>query len=429
MAQRRLLAFSYYYPPTASVGSVRIAALAKRLPQHGWDVTVVTPRREGRTAEPGTVVETEDSDLAAGFKRMLGLRPDAALKDAISGSASPASRRGGLRSGALELIKGVLAVPDANRGWIRIAERAAVERLERERFDAILSTSPPPSAHVAASRVAGRSGLPWVADLRDLWSQDHNSTAPEWRRRIDQRLEARIFRLAAALVTVSDPLARQLRQLHPTLPVRTILNGFDPDEVGMADRLTADLTLTHTGTFYQGRRDPTVLFESLAALVGDGRIPRDRIRVRLFARHEPWVAALVRQHGLDDVVELLDWTARREALRVQQESQVLLLLHWGGRREEGVYTGKVFEYLAARRPILMIGGGPGVLHDLLVETGAGVHVTDRASLERQLVAWWQELAEHGSVCWRGRADLLDRYSHDRMAAEFAELLDTMSASG
>ena len=426
MSERTVLILTYHFPPTPSVGTVRMGGLTRYLPEFGWSTVVVTPRA-GRVDPPTWLVETGDADLTAGIKRMLRVRSDAALKDAIAGASSPLARPKSAR--VVDLVKALVAIPDTNRGWIRIAARAASRQVAEGRFGAILSTSPPPSAHVAASRVAARSRLPWVADLRDLWSEDHNSTAPAWRRRLDRRIEVRTFRGATALVTVSEPLARTLRGLHPALPVHTILNGFDPEEVGLADRLTPDFTLTHTGTFYQGRRDPSLLFETLARMLASGRLPRGRVRVRLFARHEPWVAALVRRYGLEGVVELLDWTARREALRVQQESQVLLLLHWGGAREEGVYTGKIFEYLAARRPVLLIGGGAGVLSDLLDETGAGVHVTEGASLERQLDAWWQEFAAHGSVAWRGRDELIEPYSHRRMARQFAALLDEVCAPG
>lgn len=426
MSDRTVLILTYHFPPTPSVGTVRMGGLTRYLPEFGWSTVVVTPRA-GRVDPPQWLVETGDADIAAAVKGRLGIRRDVALKDAVAGPGPPV-QRARLRSWLIEQAKALVAIPDANRGWIRIAERAGLAALAERRCDALLTTSPPPSAHLAGRRVAVRSGLPWIADLRDLWSDDRNSLAPRWRRWIDRRLEARTLSRASTLVTVSEPLAEELRRLHPAIPARSVLNGYDPDEVGLAARLTPDLTLTHTGTFYQGRRDPTMLFEALASLIGDGRIPRDRVRVRLFARHEPWVAALIRQHALEDVVELRDWTHRREALRVQQESQVLLLLHWGGERERGVYTGKVFEYLAARRPILMVGGGPGVLDDLLAETGAGVHVTDRASLERQLLAWWRELAEHGSVGWRGHADRIERYSHRRMAREFADLLEQVCES-
>jgi len=420
----RLLIVSYYYQPTPSVGSVRVGGLTKYLPGFGWQTTVVTPRREGRVEPNQRVVETDDADLSTGIKRVLGLRPDAALKDAVSGTSSP-STGGGARSRAIDLVKSLVAVPDTNRGWIRIATRAARQALAQQHFDAILTTSPPPSVHLVGSRLARASGLPWVADLRDLWSQDHNSTAPGWRRHLDRALERRTFRSAAALVTVSQPLAGNLRTLHPKAAVHSIINGFDPNELRVNEELAPRFTLTHTGTFYQGRRDPTTLFEAVANLVSDGRIPREQLCIRLFARHEPWVAHLAEAHGISDIVELLPWGSRKLAVKAQHRSHGLLLLHWGGRAERGVYTGKVFEYLAARRPILMIGGGDGVLKDLLEETGAGVYVNDRHGLESTLHGWWRQYQRTGAVAWQGREEVVDRYSHIRMAGEFAEVLNNV----
>jgi glycosyltransferase involved in cell wall biosynthesis len=397
--------------------------LARYLPEHGWDPIVVTPRA-GRVDPPSWLIETDEADLAATLKARIGIRRDAALKDAVAGGAPPA-QGARIRSWLIEQVKALIAIPDTHRGWVSMAERAALPVAGR--CHAVLSTSPPVSVHLAGGRVAERTGLPWIADLRDLWWDDRNSLAPGWRRRLDRRLETRTLAGASALVTVSAPLAEELERLHGPTPVRAILNGFDPAETGLADTLTEAFTLTHTGTFYQGRRDPTLLFAAVSSLVGAGRIPRDRIRIRLFARHEPWVGGLARQHGIADLVELLPWASREQALRAQQESQVLLLLHWGGDRERGVYTGKVFEYLAACRPILMIGGGEGVLHDLLKTTGAGVHVTAQAELEQALESMWHEFEQDGEVTWRGRDELIDRYSHRRMAGEFARLLDEVCA--
>lgn len=421
MAERTLLILTYHFPPTASVGTVRMAGLTKYLPEFGWTALVVTPRA-GRVDPPEWLVETDDADLGAAVKRRLKIRRDAALKDTISGTGPPVGRAP-LRSWLIEQTKALVAVPDTNRGWIRIAGRAASAMLARHPCDAVLTTSPPPSTHLAGRRVADRTGLPWIADLRDLWSDDRNSLAPAWRRWVDRRLERRTLRTASALATVSEPLADELRRLHPGIPTRSILNGFDPDETHLGRGLTPEFTITHTGTFYQGRRDPTMLFSAVSSLLESGQIPRDQLRVRLYARHEPWVQHLAEAHGISDVVELLPWGSREAALRAQQESQVLLLLHWGGERERGVYTGKIFEYLAARRPILMIGGGGGVLHDLIEETGAGIHVTDQTAVEQALLGVWREFDADGSVAWRGREALLDRYSHRRMAGEFANLLD------
>ena len=426
MLRRRVLILCYHFPPTPSVGSVRAGGLAKYLPEAGWQPTVVTPRAAGRRRDLTGVVETGDRDMAVSVKRWLGLRPDVALKDSISGEAPPIRERR-FRSRLIEIAKSLVAYPDSNRGWITIAQRAAFHVLREQRFDALITTSPPPSVHVAGCRVATASRLPWVADLRDLWSNDRNTQTPPWRRRLDHRLERATLRSASALTTVSWPFAEILRDMYPRIGVRPILNGFDPEEVGLAKALTSNFTLTHTGRFYQGLLDPEPLFVALANLAGAGLLPRERIRLRFFVRHEPWVAALARRHGVEDILELIPWGPREVALRAQQESQVLVLLHWGGPTEAGIYTGKVFEYLAARRPILMIGGGPGVLHDLLAETGAGAHVTDQEALERQLLAWWREFSERGYVAWRGRDELIEGYSHRRMAREFAAVLEEVCA--
>ena len=227
-------------------------------------------------------------------------------------------------------------------------------------------------------------------------------------------------------MTVSEPLAAELRALYPTIPAHAIPNGFDPELAGLAAGPSKDFVLTHTGTFYQGRRDPSLLFDALASLLAAGKLPRERVRVRLYAKHEPWVAAMAEARGLSGVVEVLPWAPREQALRAQQESQGLLLLHWGGEREAGVFTGKIFEYLAARRPILLIGGGEGVLADLLRETGAGVRATTQEQLEAALLAWWDEYSRDGAVRWRGDDAAVDRYSQVRMAERFAKVLEEVA---
>jgi len=426
MSLRRVLLLAYYFPPTPSAGSGRMGGLAKYLPRFGWEATVITPARAERATRGLRVVETPDADLAVDLKRRLGLRPDAALKDLVwSGGGNP-SRGLRLKARLIDQVKALVAVPDTNRGWIRIAVDAARNLQRAQRFDALLTTSPPPSVHVAGRRIVGVHRLPWVADLRDLWWDDRYSTAPRWRRTLDRRLEVRTLAHATALVTVSEPLAAELGNLHARCPVHAILNGFDPELVNPGSPLEPVLTLTHTGTLHQGRRDPTLLFAAVARLVACGAVPRDRIRIRLFTRHEPWVAALARDYQIEDVVEMPVWAPTAEVIQAQREAQVLLLLHWGEEREAGVVTAKVFEYLAARRPILVLGGGPGVLPRLLEETAAGIQLTEPDRLEAYLVECWHAIQRDGAVPWRGRPDVIERYSHLRMAREFAAVLDAVS---
>ncbi|MBP7149333.1 MAG: glycosyltransferase [Acidobacteria bacterium] len=418
----RALLVSYFFPPAASVGGVRAHGLARYLPRHGWDVAVLTPSAEGRDAGPLAIIETGDRPALAGLKRRLG-GEQAALRDLLGvtrSSGAPARR---LAAWSIAQAKAATAFPDPRRGWIAPALASARAWLAHEHVDAIVSTSPPPTAHVIASRLAREFGLPWVADFRDLWADYHNADTPAWRRAVDRRLERRTLRGARALVTVSAPLAATLAAHYPGVPVRTILNGFDPAEWQGQVALTPEFTLTHTGTLYQGRRDPTPVFAALAELVGERAVDRGRVRVRLFSRNEDWLRPVVAAQGLQDVVEVRDWAPRAEAIAAQRESQVLLLFHLAGPDAAGDYTGKIFEYLAARRPILVAGGEPGVLGELVRKTGAGVHARGVAEIKAALRGFWDAYARSGEVPYTGRADFVARYSHDRMAAEFAALLD------
>ncbi len=291
---RRLLLLSYYYPPTASVGGVRAAGLAKYLPRFGWEATVITPVVAGRAgagagagadaAGAPRLIETADRDTARRLKQLLGLQPDAALKDLAAGgdAAPPAARTG--RSAAIELLKALVAFPDAHRGWARLAAEAAsgasAEAAAAARaaphpapYSAILATSPPHSVHLGAARAARATGLPWIADLRDLWSTDRNSVAPAWRKRLEARMERRTFATASALVTVSEPLAAELRALYPELPAHAIPNGFDPELAGLAAGPSTGLRPDPHRDLLPGAPRPLAAVRRAGVAAGRGQAP------------------------------------------------------------------------------------------------------------------------------------------------------------
>ncbi|MCP4895430.1 MAG: glycosyltransferase family 4 protein [bacterium] len=424
MPKGSVLILSYYFPPTPTVGGVRMAGLAKLLPSFGWHPTIITPHNTERTEDSIPIVETEDRDLARTVKRLLGLSTDSSLKDTMTAGSGPPLTRHRTMTRLIETVKSVVAIPDTNRQWSGVASKAAAALLSTQQFDAVITSSPPPSVHLAGARLS-RTGLPWLADLRDPWWDDHNSIAPAWRRRLDRKIEIRTLRHAKALVTVSEPLAEGLRRTHKSTPTHTILNGYDPDLLNPGAPTSSDFTITHTGGFLQGRRDPNLLFSSLRSLLASGVVPRERLRVCLFARHENWLATTAKEFGIDDVIKLLPWASRDEVIAAQRRAQVLLLIQPEGQQEVPVYTGKIFEYLAAKRPILMLGGEPGVLSELILSTGAGVHIRTENAFQAQLKSWWEEFDATGKVAWRGNPAAIEPYSQLRMARQFAKVLDSI----
>ena len=155
---------------------------------------------------------------------------------------------------------------------------------------------------------------------------------------------------------------------------------------------------------------------------------RETVRVRFYGPTEPWVAPLARRFELEDVVEIAGTVSREEALQRQQESQLLLMLCWSDPRETGQHTGKVFEYLGSRRPILAIGGARGVVSELLDETRAGMHPLSRNELKSVLRAWYAEYRSSGGVAYQGDAQSISPYTHREMAMRFADVLEGADSS-
>lgn len=420
---KRVLVITYYFPPRPDIASLRLRGLAKYLPEYGWEPVILTAALPGKPESCFKVVQTAyPGDASACWKRKLGLRPDKGFQEQIGVPRALRESKSSFTSKLLTLAGAIIAYPDGQKSWYPFAVSAGHDLLTRERFDALLSSSSPVTCHLIARELKRRHRIPWVADLRDLWTQNHYYPYGPVRRLFERHLELKTLSAADALVTVSGPLAGKLRLLHRGKPVIAIPNGYDPDEVASAP-LTREFTITYTGQLYQGKRDPTPLFRAIAELISEGRLDRRVVKVRFYGATDYWVEKEVKRFGLEDVVSLSPRVPREIALEKQRESQILLLLNWNDPEETGVYTGKVFEYLAARRPILAVGGPRGVVTELLEETGAGFHALGYAQLKHALLELYEQYRTFGCVPYKGREEQIAKYSHVEMARRFAELLD------
>jgi glycosyltransferase involved in cell wall biosynthesis len=421
---QKILLIAYYFPPRQSVASVRLGGLAKFLPEFGWVPTILTPPLSGPSDPRFRIVQTSyPGDVTARLKKRLLLDPQRGLQEQMGVPVAVRESRAPLLASAVDIIRAVVAYPDEERGWRKFAVEEGMRVIRGGNYSAILSSSSPVTAHLIARDLKLATGLPWVADLRDLWTQNPYYDYPRPRRWLEHGLELRTLRSADALVTVSSPLAAKLRALHRGKCVVSIPNGYDPAEVSMQTQLDAEFSITHTGQLYQGRRDPTPLFRALRKMIDEGQIDPTRVRVRFLGPCPDWLARAISDWGLSQVAELVGQVPRNRALECQRASQLLLLLNWNDPRERGIYTGKLFEYLAARRPILAVGGPTGVVSELLQSTGAGVHVETETDLAAALLSAYGEYSHSGGVSYSGREDELAIHTHREMAQRFAEVLN------
>ena len=425
---QRVLLITHCYPPKPIIGGLRPCGLAKYLPLYGWEVIVLTPRVLKGKRPGARVIETEDRDVLQDFKTKFGLNPRLGLHDQFRLPLSSKPNTKLLHTKAIDWLKRWLEYPDSAKGWIRFALEAVADFAKREHVDAILTTSPPESCHMIGAQAKKLLRRPWIADFRDLWTQNltqqnHGSD------RLRVRLEKKTLEVADALVTVSYPWATRLGERYAAKPIYTISNGFDPDDFQhRPQRLTGCFSITHAGQLYEGKRDPSVLLEVVAELIREQALSATDVQVRFYGEVEPWLPPLISRHRLQGVVELHGVLTREEVVQREMESQVLLLLGWSDAKETGQHTGKLFEYLGAGRPTLAVGGSKGVLTEVLAETKSGIHALSKEQLRQCLITMYREFRQEGQVRYYPDRRAVEQYSHREMARRFAEVLNKFGSN-
>lgn len=359
-------------------------------------------------------------------QRLLGLKSGDDVREKIKGRLGVTSKMSPIdflvtRGGE------VLNYPDSERGWRAVAVKEAGNLLKEKDIVAIMSSSSPVTSHLIARELKVKHKIPWIADLRDLWSQNHNYTYGPLRRLIDRRLERKTLSLTDALVTVSQPWADMLSTLHGEKRIHTITNSFDPAEVNSPPAtLTSKFTITCTGSLYPGKQDTSMLFAALRDLIGEMALNPGDLEVRFYGSEGGWLKKEAEEHGVSDVVMQYGRVPRQVAVDKQRESQVLLVVNWEAEGGVASHQGKLFEYLAAQRPILSSGGQGNYLTErILKETEAGMHAPTIEDIRRCLRELYQEYQLKGGISYKGNMEKISRYSYRKTAKQLSEVLDNL----
>lgn len=410
----KILICSFYFPPTGGGGVQRPLKFAQGLPEFGIETRVLAPSdsRWIHRDEPGTGLP------AGSVYRTPFFGPRGRL---------PAEELYGTRGVArfrrrLALFPRRLLVPDENVSWFLTAVPAVLRIVRRESIDVLLTTSPPNSVHLIGSTVKRITGIPWVADVRDsiIANPDRRieSAAVLLKEQTQQLVIRQIARHADALIAVTQQIASELAALSPRGEVVTIPNGADfDDSEGLAYHPAERMRITHTGSFF-GKRDARPFLSALATVDDD-------VVARFVGDFRQADLAWARTQGLENKLELIPFSPRRRSLELQRDSEVLLLLLPDvGERGRDVPSGKLYEYLAARRPILAAVPPNGTAAELIREAQAGTIVPpdDVDALREAIAAFVVQWRQDGLADLQLTGELKQRISRTERVRQVADLL-------
>lgn len=244
--------------------------------------------------------------------------------------------------------------PDVMDLWAFKAKRWA----DTQHWDLVVSTGGPYSVHRVGLHIKSRHpDTKWIADWRDLWTQNHFFPGFWLFRAYERTLELRFHRHADLVTTVSQPLADALKNVGAK-HVGTVFNGFDPDDYAALPEervFTTDsvFRILYSGTIYAEKQNPAMLFGAVAGLDAEGSISPAKLRI-IFAGPDSDICNLARHYGVADYVEYAGFVPRRIALQMQRDTDMLLFLGLRNHDNKGILTGKLFEYLYVNKPIIAL---------------------------------------------------------------------------
>ncbi|MFZ5516620.1 MAG: glycosyltransferase [Candidatus Zhuqueibacterota bacterium] len=398
---KNVLLLCYYFPPMGMGGTQRSAKFVKYLPQFGWTPHVVTVKDVRYYAH--------DESLLDELKHAHILRTESwdplRLWARLSSSATekPGSRKT-MKSppskswmNLLNQVIGVwLLIPDSKMLWLTFAIRASLKLIRRQKIDVVYTTSPPQSAHLAGLILSQLTGVKWLADFRDDWTGGESQASPTaFHRFINRLFEKLTLKRADRIVAMCDFLKASLRTKHgysdQSGKFKTILNGYDRDDFsGMIHAPRNELfTITHCGSISRVSH-PEPFLRAVSNLFREHPDLRRRIQIQFIGTDIfNSLEALLVRYGLEQTIPAIRYLPHRDALSQVMRSHLLLLTIFKKTNEE-IITGKVFEYLASGKPILLI-SSQGEVAQMIQRHRRGTLLAhdDIAGIQKSILNYYQ----------------------------------------
>ena len=429
---KKILIISYYWPPAGGSGVQRWLKFVKYFRKFGYEPIVYTPDNpEYMAQDPGllseipsgtTIIRRKILEPYNLYKILTGKRGESIKPGFIAREAK--GGKGKFTEKLSLFIRSNVFIPDPKCFWIRPSIRFLNRYLAENPVDAIISTGPPHSMHMIAKAVAKRRNIRWIADFRDPWTKMYtfkymNNTFLTTL--LHKRMERNVVRSADAVVVVTNLMRDEFLELGPKR-IEVITNGYDASDFEhLREEVEEKFTITYTGLFVKDR-NPSVLWKILGEMVRDIPGFRENLAIRIIGHTDSSVWQEISSNTLDNSLINMDYMPHNEVVKWQQRARVLLLA--GGQEPEakGILTGKFFEYLAARRPILSFGPIGGDMDVALRECEAGAmfdysdYAGARGWIEKQY-----ELYKKGEIYIP--SGKIENYSREGLCRRMSSLLD------
>lgn len=448
MGQRVLLICNYFAPDHA-IAAVRTSKLAKYLRVNGYEVEVLAEKRDGgedellkKGVEDIRVSYAVNSSLYVRFRELYEklIEPHKKKRfDNLENRKRMNPKTGNIEFYTFEMAYPLLGSLDYIVGQLKQIDlyRSVKQQLREEKYFDYVITSYGDSFSYFAGKYFHKyhKDTKWIFDIRDAVYR--YKFTPNYVGFIAKMYERYIWKHVDCITGISKGICRRVPRKYRG-KVHCLTNGFDrADMEGVkGDRFCpSEMTFTYTGSMYGGIRDLTVLFQAVRELVRDGQMEEERVSFH-YAGNSPAYEIFksqAEQFGLDGRCVMHGKLPRRDTLEMQRGSDILMVASYDYKEQEGgVITGKVYEYMAAQRPVISIMMGDiehSELTEIVEKTNIGVayeasnHEVDYIKLREYIKRQYQSFMETGHTRYEPNEKELRRYDYRYLCKRLIKIMN------
>ena len=424
----KVLVITYYWPPAGGSGVQRWLKFVKYLPEFGVTPVVFTVD-DPEYAVLDSSLNDDVSDQLTVLKGKIW-EPNQLLKK-LGGkkkkvSAGFLDAKPSLTDRILRYVRANFFIPDSRKFWVKPSVKFLSDHLKNHDFDVIVTTGPPHSVHLIGLELKRRFGLKWIADFRDPWTSiDYFHNLPLTNRSLKRHrsLEGQVLKEADRIVVVGSTMKKDFKPFNENILV--IPNGYDTYQSENGTELDEEFTLTYAGLMNDDR-NPKTLWKVLGKIrASNPEFDRD-LKIRIVGSCSSEVLKSIDSNGLSKNLENLGYQDHRKVAQYQRSAQLLLLTVNEVPSAKGIVTGKIFEYMQAKRPVLAIGPTDGDLAGIIEKTRSGVVVDfgDENGMEEVVLSFYRQFrAKSLEVNSRN----IENYHRRNLTAQLFELLKEMQS--
>lgn len=428
---KKVLIITYYWPPTGGAGVQRWLKFSKYFRQFGWEPVIYTPSNPDFPINDESLLKDIPKDLII-LKTQI-IEPYDIYRKIMRKKKTETVNQGFLSEGkentllqsAMIWVRGNFFIPDARKFWIKPSIAYLSDYIKENHIDAIISTGPPHSMHLIAMGLKQKHHIPWIADFRDPWTQIDFYSQLKLSSFADnkhKKLEHQVLIQADKVVTVSPSCGKDLEKLGGR-KVDVITNGFDTDDfVFGSDLKMLDGFLFHHIGALNKDRNPYTLWKVLGDLCKENNDFKKDLIIKFTGKTDAIAFESLRQHGILENAQKTDYLPHSEVVKLMVQSPVLLLPLNNTPNNAGVLSGKLFEYLAAKRPIFGIGLPDADAASILRDTQAGTmfHFDDYVGMKKTVLELYQKYKSSQLFI---NSSSINKYSRENCAKDYSLLLN------